>query len=519
MDLVICKCAQCDAKLGTIVNLWTQIGKKYLAPIATAVHREELRISTSGSARVGELNTVVGECKLQDAECSSCGAGLGLKCLKSPANHVLTGGQFVLRTSSIVLKSAADARRKAEPKIKQSFKLRGDAPTTNDHTPVPSVEEPFHVFAEKDPYHETSSVDSVDVIQLQADIEAQREEINRIDSAGFQVVSTFQSAISRVEQQVRQLNDSIESVRRDGDGQRDDLRSLTSEVSDVKWECQNSIVISRLDQQLQTTDRVVTELRQAINRSKSEVGIIRDELSKTQEDLRQIKEENTHLKSELEEAKEVAREGISTSKDYASEVSSLRREVKQLRNELGRERSKSAPGNGSSFSAHELDILTSNISKIGNRASQIESLQMEFELFKGRIQRLESRPSPATTRNDGHMMGEFMSQPEELSQQRYINGMRQKRTSSGRDDDGPFADTPPKRMAMTSDYSSAATASYGSTSEWGQSSPAAFPAGTDGTGPRLTKSGKIDKRSTKRGSIAINGRRSMGSTGENRAND
>ena len=192
----------------------------------------------------------------------------------------------------------------------------------------------------------------------------------------------------------------------------------------------------------------------------------------------------------------------------------------QLRNELGREPAQVTARSDPGFSAHELDILTSNISKIGNRASQIESLQMEFELFKTRLQRLEARPNYGPDKNDGHsLLSDFIPQQEQPLQQRFGGSLRQKRTSTGRDGNDPYADTPPKRMALTSDYSSAATGSYGSAGDWaGQSSPptSAFVA-TDGSGPRLTKAGKVDRRTTKRGSSNAKPRRSTGVTSESRA--
>ena len=443
---------------------------------------------------------------------------------KDRSGLTLASGQFIFRTSSIVLRSAADARRKAEPKIKQFLNLRGDASLSEGEasTQPPSEGTSGAFPVPEQTYYETSSVDSVDIIQLQADVDAQRAEISRIDSAGFQVVNSIQMAMRRVEQKVQQLHDKIESVRRDADGHRDDLRSLKSELSDVKWEGKNNSLALRLEQQLQKTDKIVAELRQGLTDVKGVLTPVDDNVSTLKRDLHLLRQENEHLKVELKETTQVARDGLDTAKEYGSEVASLRREVKQLRSELGRERSKSTGPNNPSFSAHELDILTSNISKIGNRASQIESLQMEFELFKGRVQRLETRQDSGGSRNESHdPIDQFMGQSEGVSQQRYGASNRQKRTSAGRGLDDVFSNTPPKRLAMTSDYSSAATGSYGSAARWEQSSPPApgFTSGVDDPGPRLTKSGRVDKRTTKRGSSAGRNRRSIGTTGENEIND
>ncbi|KAF7548450.1 hypothetical protein G7046_g8678 [Stylonectria norvegica] len=526
MDLVTCRCAKCDAKLSTVINLWTQIGKHYLVPnhaTKDGTYRsEQFAILTSGLPRIGEVDTVVGGCKLQDAQCASCGAGVGLKCLRSPANHALTSGQFILRTTSITIKLTGNESREVKPKIDQILKLRHDNSKTKGHTssaPVP--DEPFKFTYQKD--HSNGipkKVDNVDVLQLQASLDAQREDINRIDTSAFQVVSSFQAALSRVEQQVRQLSDSVDNVRRDEDGQRESLKSLETKLTDLEGACQHDTAISRIDQQLQATNKLVGELRQTMDLNKTEVAALRSELFTAKVETHQLREENTHLKTKVEEANQISRQGIETSKECATELSALRREMKQLKSELGRERSAPNLAISSPFPSHELDILTCSISKIGNRASQIESLQMEFELFKTRVQRLESRPITTTASRDDSSARDFTAQTDELTQSRFSGQMRQKRTSTGRDDTESFVDTPPKRMAMISDYSSAA-AGYASAGDWHNSSPTitALTGSNGGNTPRLTKSGAIDRRTTKRGMSNTKVGRSAGKSGSPNTRD
>lgn len=59
MDLVACKCAKCDTKLGSFINLWTQIGKRYLTPVAYNNADESLRVTTAGEVRLGIADTLV----------------------------------------------------------------------------------------------------------------------------------------------------------------------------------------------------------------------------------------------------------------------------------------------------------------------------------------------------------------------------------------------------------------------------------------------------------------------------
>lgn len=361
----------------------------------------------------------------------------------------LCSGQVIFRIVSIVLRPVADMRRKAEPNIQRVLKLRGDPSSArNEHVPESNGED--------DTLNGPFSVDSFEIVQLQEDVEAQREEIERIGTTGFQVVASFETAIARFEQQMQQLNNSIDDIRTDGNTQRNDLKSLDSDLSNVKQACENNPVVSRLDQQLQTTNRVVTELRETVQGIKSDALEVLVGVKGIREELHQTKEENSCLRREVDEAKQVAKDGITTSKMYASEVSSLRHELAQLRSELAHEREQHPPAvDDSSIYVHQLDILASNMSKIGNRASQIESLQMEFELFRTRIQRLEARPSStlSTSRVDGRRLtGDYSSQQDQSIQLRFGGSTRQKRPSTDRNGISALKTTPPKRIAISSDY-------------------------------------------------------------------
>lgn len=370
-----------------------------------------------------------------------------------------SSGQVIFRTTSIVLKYATDLRRKATPKIQRILKLKNDPPSTNGHgsTPPAQATPPFKSFNP-----DAGMPHALDLMQ---------QDINRIGAMGMQVVTNFETAMARVEQR---MNDSIDGVRRDGISQRDGLRSLRSKVSEFKRDCQNnSSVLSRLDQQFQTTDRVVTELRQALATSRSDVDSLREQLSSTQQELQEakgeldclkgdvndtknevqeLKDEVDRLRSEIDEPKQAAREGLAMSKEYASEVSSLRREITQLRGEMAKDRAHPrTPSESSSFSSHELDILTSSISKIGKDASQIESVQMQVDLLRHCIRRLEAHirlTLPATPNQERSTRSADVS-PEQGDEnvQPLAKGIkRQRRPSAGVDDTRSFG-MPPKQIA------------------------------------------------------------------------
>lgn len=433
----------------------------------------------------------------------------------------LFSGQIILRTPSIALRSIADARRKAEPKIQQFLTLRGHG--------TASTEDPFAQAsggtasasaAHQEIYDDRSSADDLDLVHLQADIDAQRAELERIDKAGYQIVADLGSALVTVEQKVKQMDKDIESIRRDTNGQGNGLRSLKSEVSELEKETKNDWVVSRLDQELVKTNDLVAQLQKDLLGVGRAVRPLDDSVPLLKRDLHLLRQENEQLKAELKDTTQVAREGLHTAKEYASETTSLRHEVMQLRTELGRERAKKMGASSSTYSG-ELEILTSRLSKVGNQAGQIESLQMEFDLFKRRLQRLETRQESEDSMTESHrpMDREFISQPDAVPQQRFGGGHRQKRTTTGRGSDDIFSTTPPKRQAMNSEYASAATRSYGSARRWEPSSPPgpAFEPDTEDSRPRLTKSGNIVKNTPKR--PVGRPRRSTGPMGEERGND
>lgn len=60
MDLVAVRCAKCDSRLGNLANLWTQIGKKYITPVAHAEEKADAdKISATGAVRIGDADTLV----------------------------------------------------------------------------------------------------------------------------------------------------------------------------------------------------------------------------------------------------------------------------------------------------------------------------------------------------------------------------------------------------------------------------------------------------------------------------
>lgn len=170
--------------------------------------------------------------------------------------------------------------------------------------------------------------------------------------------------------------------------------------------------------------REVSELRSESSRQRQEIGEIRSELRSLDRDA-----------------------------DYAGDMAALRAEMLQLRRQMevydsGAERVVSA------FPPRELDILTSNIAKLGSRASQVEILQMELEILKGRVDRAETRRPVSEARRVAHGAepGELPGSPTTTL------GTRKRASSSGQH-------SASKRPALSPGYSGFVGPTYGTPSD------------------------------------------------------
>lgn len=407
-------------------------------------------------------------------------------------------------------------------------------------SPAPAQFAGFNIF------NDTASDDSVDVIQLQADLEAQREDILKIGSAGAQIVSQFEKSMGKVQSDIREVQGEVHDLHEEGKGRRDELVSLRDELNEKRRKCPQASQTARLEEQFQTTDEAVTMLRSVVAKAQSDTDNLRLDLSYRQEELEQVTVRNDKLQQDLASTKklakesvaiaknyarrneqiqkdlfdtrQIAEEGVATAKEYSSEVTDLRKELKQLRADLAKEKSATekserererleretparAPtaATASGLSSAELDILLKRISEIGNRVHQVESKQVDFELFQSRTQKA---PIASSSREIGRRQDAIDADSVDLvydespivHMRRPSNQKRKRPPYVESVDDEEELDLPTGRHDPTSDYYSATTTGSSSVGK-GQNSSPWTTASTDTTGVRRTKSGAVDKRS------------------------
>lgn len=388
----------------------------------------------------------------------------------------------------------------------------------------------------------------------------------------MKIVSKFEDSMARVESEVQDVNETVGVLRKEGKQRSEEVASLREELEVIRRKCPYGALVARLKQQCQSTEEAVAQLRDSIAKTQGDAEHLRVDISLREEELEQMRTRNTELEEdlaetkklaqesvasakahakrsgtlqrEIDDAKSVAQEGVSTAREYSTEITNLHKELKHLRADLAKERSERqkserdrekmerqrpgpAPGPAATatagFSSRELDILMSRISKIGNQASQVESLQMEFELFKSRVQRLEdgrlaatesnsTSSSKAVERPQGAIDAYDVDLLEDESPSVYVSGLakhkRKRPSAADYEEHEKELDLPAKRSDITSDYYSATTTGSSSIGENQDSSPWNTSSRSPG-GLRFTKNGEVDRRSLgyKKGDKKVGNRR------------
>ena len=351
--------------------------------------------------------------------------------------------------------------------------------------------------------------DAVDLTNLQTLVDIQRADINRIDAAGCQIVSAFDSSVDRIEREVKKLHDTMLHLRRDLDGNREDISSLKNDIDEMKRDIRSTSTetmrltatvqelrqsvpsketVARLEDQLHAATATIADLSQSSLDRAAETANLRRELSLAKTELHRMRDGEKGLKKAIEDVKKASRDSLAlTNGNFAREMADLHSEVRLLRQEVNQRPPPQQSSPQNNFSAKELDILTSNIAKIGNRASQIETLQMEFQLFKSRLQRVEAsiktKAAPPESRRTSTNLGALSIFPDDGDEDGSIDSLqnvstpsspvptRRKRNVTAREQLGDHDTTPSKRPAFSSDFSNVDAPDYSTLTEWPTTSP------------------------------------------------
>ncbi|KAI1734779.1 hypothetical protein F4680DRAFT_437394 [Xylaria scruposa] len=481
METVTTCCSQCEHRLGSLLNLWTQIGKRYISPVQAA---HALDISPEGVIRQGEVGTIVDNCRLQNIVCNECRSVLGSKCLSSAVNHVFHDGQLLLQTSSIQIKDI-DGRGTIQPTIQRLLNLKN---TDDGHSSKP-LDNHNHRQA-------TSETPKLD--RILNEVDAQRGELERLDTAGYHIVASFNQAVQRIDEEVGKLKTNMVQMADDLSDHStktrvlaDDILSIQTEVKEIQKTLQPLAAQSNFKQGSSYIRNAITEakvswraeLHDKLEKHQQQLNLLEVKLVSAQQDLEDFQES-------FESARTTAKAALLASEANTEEVATLKFELQSLRQELALERSYKSSTTDPVFAGREMDILTSNITKIGQRASQVETLKMEFELLKGRVQRMEAQTASSQKGSaiSPHREEPLPSQPLSSNRKVFLGCHIEDGISTSSPSIIPNANNGHGGQSLTAH----ATALY---------SPPPTKARRNSTRvsmPKLTRSGAIDKRTLKK---------------------
>ena len=301
---------------------------------------------------------------------------------KNDANQAHRG-QLLLRSLSIEL--CNDEGDEIEFEVKRTLNIKEPSKAATERAPAaPNARPSQPKFPE-----------FVSILQIQADMESQRQDISRIDTNGFKIATDLDKRMARIEDEAKKLGSTFSDLRRDITGTQEDLTSLKNEIKGIKGSVKDADSPTDFEERLGAVTSTLGELRQEIATWGTQ---LRQEIS----DIKSEVQDNKHAVDELR-----AEMGTMISRqEHDNSTTTIHAELAYLKQQINDMQPGDGARTGALFPSRELEILSSNISRIGSRTSQVESLQMDFELLKGRVERMETN-----RRAPGHQRPVHVTQP------------------------------------------------------------------------------------------------------------
>ncbi|RYC60624.1 hypothetical protein CHU98_g5577 [Xylaria longipes] len=464
METVTTCCSQCEHRLGSLVNLWTQIGKRYISPVVQPAHA--LGISPEGIVRQGEIGTIVD-----------------------------SWGQLLLRASSVQIKDAG-GHGAIQPTIQRLLDLKN--PPADEVQPEDSEDNDHGSRSSENRNHRQATNEILKLDRIRNEVDAQREDIERLDTAGYQIVVSFNQAVQRIDEEVGNLKN--EMVQMTGDlsdhstktkGFADDIKSTQAEIKEIQKTLQPLAAQSHYGQESSSIKNAIAEadaswrveLCVKWEKHQQQLNLLESKLESARRDLEDFQ-------TSFQDARTTAKAALLASKANTEEIVALKAELQHLRQELALERSYKSSTTNPVFASREMDIITSSITKISHRASQVETLQMEFELLKGRVQRMEAQTT--TSQRDP-----TVSLQREPHHSQLVN-LKRKASLTCHVEDSINSGCPSSAVPNASDdHVAQSSTAHAPTLDSPPPTKARRNSSVAGI-PKLTKSGAVDKRTLKK---------------------
>lgn len=396
-------------------------------------------------------------------------------------------GQFILQVSSIRLEDIRTCIT-IEPIIQRVFDLGN-----------PYVErgQPNNEFGAHGHGHggRDSTSPSPEFSRL---IDAQGEKIQRLDTIGHHVVASFNEAVRRIDEEIKKVKKDIDQWKSDpahtsmrNRAMAHDLSSAKREIKQIKEALQPLATRSHLEEELSSLKYTIVD-----NSTSLRVDFVdrwdtherRLKVLESKVDNARQYQDPEDFRTLLESTQTSAKAALSASDRNAADIAALKAELRSLYRTPSSPSQRSPPSKTSpSVAQHEIDILTRRITKIAKKASQVETLQMEFELFKRRIERIERRTSSAASHRE--FATGALPQPEPTSAKRKAVSA----THDVEDEASLTASSPSTAADEADDYVKLPDSPP----------PAKVRRNPFAKIPKVTKSGDVDKRTLRRRSARL----------------
>ena len=319
---------------------------------------------------------------------------VAIKCLSTPANHVFSDGQVLLHLAKVRLVKRGGIG--IEPRVQRQLNLRGVAPgsATGNETPSDPMRgsEPLDSSPGSVPEFYHSRME-----RLEEELRVQRQHIHQVHSAEQHLCTVFKYTIAQIQQEGQQLKHNSNMIRNHLDETSARVSTCKEETVALRGQLDeleenqdgNFAMVKGIKLQIDAATGAVSSLKSDLmNLSSSKASCT--QVVATNADLKNLKKELSNLKTEVNHLKKDATETLSAVREYGKEVATLKDELGQVQGELGRERTTLKGSKTPVVPNQEIEILANSISRISNRANKVETLEMELELVKRRICRLES---------------------------------------------------------------------------------------------------------------------------------
>ncbi|KAF2968279.1 hypothetical protein GQX73_g5353 [Xylaria multiplex] len=362
METVVACCGQCDHHLGTLLNLWTQIGECYISPVVAA--KVALDVGSDGAVHQGKKGTII-----------------------------YNWGQLLLRTSSIQIKHL-DGQVDIKPIVQRILNLKNNPPVDDSED-----DKLGSAFFRDCNLRQATTNENPELSHILSTINAQGETLERLDTAGYQIVASFNRAVQRIDDEVGNLKNEMIQVTGDLSVSNtksrslfDDILSTRTDIEGIKRVLQPMVAQGRTEEQALSVRNAITKANTSLRLEFSQTWEkFQERLNLLESELQDMRQDLKGFQILLEGAQATAKATLPTSDANTQEIMALKNELENLKRDLALDQSYRSSSTNPVFASRELDILTSNITKIGYRASQVETLQMEFELLKDRVQRMEAQ--------------------------------------------------------------------------------------------------------------------------------